>query len=240
MAQFGRLVAQAQNAAKTDLEKQRVELFREGIYDYLVQGRKQHEERLQTRAGAPPRITVPKVEAADGDLGRVDWSKAAPLGGWRTCQGDQTDRRVEGRVAHDGRYLYVELSEQLDATRLVSTGAIWDGDDWEVFFARERNASSRQIGVAPNGKHFALRHGEEGGAWTDGVQVASDTSGGDHWTVRFAFPVGTLLPRGVEPRTTFYANFYRASPGAGNLLAWSPNLKASFQDTSRLGELTLE
>jgi len=94
--------------------------------------------------------------------------------------------------------------------------------------------------VAPNGKISALRHGEEGGPWAEGVRVASDTSAKDRWTVRFAFPLADVIPGGAKPGVGLYANFYRASPSASNLLAWSPNFQASFQDTSRLGELLLQ
>mgnify|MGYP006980564298 CR=1 FL=1 len=34
--------------------------------------------------------------------------------------------------------------------------------------------------------------------------------------------------------------FYRASPGARDLLAWSPTFGGGFHNTSRLGELVLE
>jgi len=45
MAQLGKLMAQAQARAQTPEQKQRVELFRLGVWEYMVAGRKQYLER---------------------------------------------------------------------------------------------------------------------------------------------------------------------------------------------------
>jgi hypothetical protein len=45
MAQLGKLMAQAQALAQTPEQQQRVELFRLGVWEYMVAGRRQYEER---------------------------------------------------------------------------------------------------------------------------------------------------------------------------------------------------
>jgi len=256
MAEFAKLMEQAKAAAKTPIEKQRVAMWEKGQWDYMVAGRKRYVDHSKNRAQAPPQVTVPKVAPAVAvaptilsgtnsaaglprPLDRVDWSKALDLGKWGSLGGDPTDRKVASLVAHDDKYLYVQLSEDVAPDKLVSTPAVWDGDDWELFFAQQRSQSYRQFCVSPAGKIAELAHGEAADDWKSGAAVVSDTATG-RWTVRLAFPLDKLIPGGVKPGAKLYANFYRASPGANNLLAWTPTFAGGFQDTSRLAELTLE
>ncbi len=239
MAEFARLMAQAREAARTPLEKERVALFEQGIWNQMVEGRRKYLERQQRRTQAPPRVTVPAVPPAEGDPARVDWSRAADLGQWATLVGEPTTRKVEGRVAHDGHYLYVQLAEELDPATLVASPQVFDGDDWEGFFATQRGAGARQICVGPKGAHLAVARGEEKETWDSGAVVVSDTVDG-RWRVRLALPLARLVPGGAKPGEVVYAGFYRASPGARDLLAWSPTFGGGFHNTSRLGELVLE
>jgi len=55
-----------------------------------------------------------------------------------------------------------------------------------------------------------------------------------------ALPLDKLLPGGLKIGAKFYANFYRASPNATNLLAWTPNFAVGFHETSQLAEFTLK
>ena len=116
---------------------------------------------------------------------------------------------------------------------------VWDGDDFECFIAAERGGAYRQIAVSPDGRHTAAVRGDAPGDWDSGAAVASDTTGGERWAVRVALPLDRLLPGGVAPGGTFYANLYRASPGASRLLAWTPTFAQGFHDTTRLGEFVL-
>jgi hypothetical protein len=214
----------------------------------MVEGRKMYlgksalqPEINKLKAQAPPSGRVPclKGAEADGDPAKVDWTKALALGGWRTLEGYSTNRKVKALLIHDHKYLYVQLEEMLDPSKLVSDGGIWMGDDWEVFFAAQRGKPYRQIGVNPMGGHLELAHGETG-AWDSGVKVVSNAKVPDRWTVRIALPLDKLLPGGLKPGGKFYANFYRATPNLEELLAWSPNFSSSFHETSRMGELVLE
>ncbi len=247
MAELGEYMRQARRAARTDVEKQRVELFEKGVWDYMVEGRRKwadrqalEPERERLRAQAPPSARVPRVAAAAGDVDKVDWSAALILDRWFALEGYRQKRPVAAWLAHDGEYLYVQLQETgLDTAALVAAPDIWSGDDWELFFAAQRGKPYRQLGVNPAGKYAAVHCDENDGEWGSGARVTS-VALGDTWTVRVALPLTHLLPGGVKPGQAFYANLYRASPGATDLLAWSPNFTRSFHETSRLGKLTLE
>jgi len=239
MARFANLMAQARQAAQTPTEKERIANFEKGLWDYMVQGREQYVAQAGKRAQAPPKVGIPAVAAAKGDLTKVDWPQAADLGKWGKLSGEATERKLEARIAHDGQWLYLQLTEGLDPTKLVPGGQVWDGDDFEAFFALKLKDTYRQICLGPTGKHVELAHGEKSDAWDSGVVVVSDTSANDRWTVRIALPLDKLLPGGLKPGATLYANFYRASPQASDLLAWTPTFANGFQDTSRLGEFTL-
>ena len=110
---------------------------------------------------------------------------------------------------------------------------VWDGDDWEFFVAASRGAAYRQLCVAPNGASTRQVYKEDTGEWQLREKVLSDTTAPDRWTVRLALPLERLLAGPLTRGSTFYANLYRASPGATALLAWAP-VFASGSTTPRL------
>jgi len=240
MAEFGRLMSKARASAKTRTETERVALFDRGVWQYMVAGRKQYLERRAGRMRKPPRASVPRIANAGGDAAKVDWAAAAMLGPWKTAMGDDIDRQVESCIAHDGAFLYVQLTERLDPKRLVAAGDVWSGDDWEMVFARRRGRPYFHFAVSPRGATQAQRRGDKVTPWVCGARVVSDTTARDRWVVRVALPLGKLTDGGLKPGDRFYANFYRASPRASRLLAWSPPFVSSFHDLKRLGELVLE
>jgi len=240
MQALGKIMAQAQALARPGIEAERVAVFERGQWQYLLEGRKEYSAKAERRDRSLPKVTVPRVAAARGEADRVPWAKAALLDGWSSLAGEPTKRRVEGRIAHDGAFLYLQLTEWLDPASLKPGGEVWEGDDFEVFVAARRGAGSRQFAVAPDGRHLAKAYGEVAQDWDSGAKVSSDSSGHERWTVRIALPLDKLLAGGVEPGGTFYANLYRASPGAPGLLAWTPTFTPGFHDTNRLGEFVLD
>jgi hypothetical protein len=194
------------------------------------------------RAAGPPQVRLPRSpRGADGDPLKVAWDTAVPGGEWCTLLGYPTARKVDVRFAHDGKYLYLRLTEEVDPARLTNDPGIWAGDDWELFFAPQRGTKPyRQIGINPKGDHVELAYGEASGKWDSGVKVISETAG-NSWTVSLAFPLSRLLPGGVSPGQTVYANILRgADGGRGDTLAWSPNFESNFHSLDRLGEIILE
>jgi len=191
----------------------------------------------------PAKVLIPKLPAATagGDPTKVDWTHATSLAGWRQVTGAPTQHQIEARIAHDGRYLYVTLSEAVVAEELQVDDGIWSGENWELFFAKQRGEPYRQFGVNPKGVSLELPFSDTA-LPPCGVTVVSELAK-DRWTVQLAFPLDTLVPGGLQSGSVFYGNFNR-SAGSGvhyrEYLAWSPNYAESFHAPERLGELTLQ
>ncbi len=240
MAEFAALMARAEAAAVTPEEQARVNAFRRGIWEPMLAGRQRYEARLRQRAEPIRTVRVPRTADAGGDPNRVDFAALAPLPGWGSLSGEPTTRRLELRAAHDGRFLYLQMTEWTETRDLVPGPQVWDGDDWEFFAAAQRNAACRQLCVAPDGRTFRAAHKGNTPVWDPGEKAISDTAAADRWTVRLALPLDRLLPVPLTGGSSFYANVYRASPGASRLLAWAPTFGSGFHETDRLPEWTLE
>ena len=155
-------------------------------------------------------------------------------------RGEATERQVQARMAHDGTYLYLQLQEQaINPAKLVLGDSItvWNEDEWEVFFARERGPRLRQMGLNAAGVHFDLSYGEDSSQWDSGVVLHSDVSAPDRWTVRMALPLSQLVSGGAKPGDTLYFNAIRATQMVRSL-AWSPTY-GGFREPTRLGEIQL-
>ena len=191
----------------------------------------------------PARALVPRLPdaAAGGDPAKVDWSKAAPLSGWRRVEGNPTKHTIEALIAHDGHHLYVRLSEPVKTADLQSDDGIWGGDDWEGFVGKQRDKPYRQIGVNPEGTHLEVAVGASLSPCA--AKIVSDTSQKDRWTVLMALPLDTVVPGGLTSGSAFYGNFCRQTGGPGQyreLLSWTPHYQAGFHVPERFGELTLQ
>ncbi|MHB8997588.1 MAG: DUF4838 domain-containing protein [Armatimonadota bacterium] len=238
VAQLQKLMDQAKAAAKTPEEQQRVALFEKGIWLPISEGPKKYEAH-QTAQQAPLRtLAVPRVPEASGDAAKVDWSQLKDLGGWGGLRGDPTSLKFETRMAHDGKFVYLQLVQLVDPKTLRNGSEVHNGDDWELFFAAERGGSYRQICVAPNGKTYEAGY-KPAAEWKSGVVVSSDTSKTDRWTTNLCFPIANLTPKAAAEKK-FYGNFYRNGSGAAALLAWSPPHASSFHETARMVEFDLK
>jgi len=184
--------------------------------------------------------------APGGDPNAVDWAQtpqSAILGNWGTLDGKPTGRRLEGRLLHDGSYLYVQLQEIMDTSKLVIHGDdnIWNEDRWEFFVRGEQGKGCRQIGVNAKGAHKELTCGDDGkkeSEWQSGVRVVS-VGNPDCWMVRMAFPLKNLLPSGVAPGQTIYANIFRSSGDNMENLSWNPTFTDAFYAPSQMGSVKL-
>lgn len=232
-----KLMDRARASARTDLEKERVALFEQGIWQPIIEGREKYLRHQETRRQPLAAATIPAVAKAGGYPAKVAWDKALDLKGWVTLTGDPTDRKLQTLAAHDGQYLYLQMTEWLNPKTLRVGPSVWDGDDWELFFAPKRGGGYRQLCVGPTGKIFEHEKDPESAPWQSGVVVLSEREGPDRWTVKLALPLERLAPGATEGKV--FANFYRGTPGAGGLLAWTPTYAQGFSDTARLAELTL-
>jgi hypothetical protein len=239
MRELGRYMQLAEWAAQTDLEKRRVALFDEGIYQYMVKGRATYVAKAGLRQSTLQNATCPRVPSAGGDPKRVAWDKAAKLTGWRELQGGETTREVLGRLAHDGQFLYLMLEEKLDTKKLVfHEDHVWDEDEWEIFLGDGRAQPYHQMGINARGVHADLIH-QPGGMedWTSGARIVADISAPDRWVTYVALPLKTATPKGLEPGRTLYLNIVR-STDMTNALAWIPTF-GGFHAADRFGEVRL-
>ena len=248
MEELGLYMARAKALARTEAEKLRVRLFEEGIWQYMLEGRRNRAEREalrpeveKLRAAGPASAVVPQLPEAVEDVQQVDWSTAVHLRDWRRIDGYPTSRRPEAWLVHDGQCLYVRFAEPVQPSGLVNDPGIWAGDDWELFFARHRAKPYRQIGINPKGtfKDFGLGDGKP--MSSSGARVTSDTTRADRWVVTVVLPLSRLLPGGVSSGDIFFAGFFRATGGTPReLLGWTPTFSGRFHAPERFGQLRLE
>ena len=194
-----------------------------------------------------PELKVAKLkENIDGNLSKVNWSQATLIRKWKELStgAELPERKVTGHLAHDNRFLYVQLVEETDTSKLKPELSV--GDNWELFFSTGRGKTPyNQQAVNLKGEHtdYAWQETPESGGkpadWESAATVKSEADG-KIWKVSLAFPLDRLVPDGVKPGQKLYANFYRSTPLPGKHLAWSPTFEPTFHLPDRMGELLLE
>ena len=242
MAELGTLMTQAHKMATSDAEKARVQLFDKQVWEYMTVGREMYRVR---KAAAMPSVRAPKLTPAEGDPDKVDWGRAAVLRDWYEQEGRPAEKKLEGRLAHDGSWFYMQLVEWIDPKTLkIDRASVWSGDDWEIFFAKQRAKPYRQLGLGPAGTSQGLRHGEVAGKrmaeWDSRAVVRSDISAPDRWTTRLALPLATLVPGGAVSGDRLHMNIVRIwwVHNRGHQVVWSP--LSGVHQPDRFAEVTLE
>ncbi len=242
------LLNRARMRVKTNEEKQRLRLFELSVWSYMAEGRR----RAVARKTAPmPALTAPRVPVAAGDPSKVNLDTAAPLDGPWYDRGQDVPaaRKLSGRIAHDGKFLYLELTDCCDPGKLITSATVFPCDDWEVFIAKQRALPYRQYAVGPTGIVAALSHGEVNWRMNvrmedHGIKTVSDTSSPDRWVTRMAVPLGSVVAGGVLPGEKLYLNVIRVS--SPSLKGGSPlgiDTWVSFctvHEVDRLAEITLQ
>ena len=248
MARFERLLNEARTLATSEWEKRNIELFELSTWSYMQAGRNKFVERQK----APiPSVKAPRLPDASGVINYVQWEKAASLSEpWFDRGGAEPSvRKLEGRVAHDGKYLYLELTDHCDTSKLVSSAMVFPYDDWEIFIAAQRAVPYRQYAVSPSGLIVALAHGEINFRMNvpiedHGVKAVSDTSDPHKWVTRMAIPLQQAIPGGVKPGEKAFINILRvtgpALTGTGSLGIDSWVSYCTVHEVDRLAEVTLE
>ncbi|MDD5707266.1 MAG: DUF4838 domain-containing protein [Kiritimatiellae bacterium] len=247
MARWAGYMEEAEAAARTDTEKARVQLFAKAQWEPMVAAKRLYDNKSQYQSevealkkSPPPSARIPRLaEPANGDLDKVDWNRGENLKLLRDIYGyPAPDRHADVTILHDGQHLYLRLQERTDTKKLRSEPNIFFADDWEIFWAAQRDKPYRQVGVNPQGAFQAIPYGE-GPAWDSGIKVVSDIVP-DLWTTRLCLPLANVLPDGLRSGQTLYFNAIRASFGAGSALAHSPHFDKAFHVPARLAELKVE
>lgn len=244
MARWEALMSKAKTLAKTPAEKERLKLFEAGVWKPMQNAATRYRQtgpQLE-RIKAQPllKIAVPAVADAAGDGSRVKWDQALSTGRWSEMTGLPSNIDVDMKLAHDQRFLYIQLRDARHGNTLVSNPDIFSGDDWELFLAGARAKPYRQVAINPAGDKKALHWNNDGVStlWSIDVKLQSVVTA-QGWTARLALPLDQLLPGGVQRGQAFFLNAYRSTPNT-TALAWNPNFNPGFHDLSRMAEVTLD
>ena len=214
-AELERLMAAAEDEADTPQAVLLTAAWRRAVFNYMKKGR----DIYLVRSAAPsPKLVAARVASAGGDSAKVDWTKPAPFRSklfWRGGT-NETPFAAQTRVAHDGEWLYVELTEFLDAKKLHNAANIVAFDETELQLARQEDIPYREWFSSPDGRVNAASFmemnmrwcvmSEEHGHPKFGARYTSDTSKGDRWTMRWALPLKAMLDKPVNPGETIYMN----------------------------------
>lgn len=279
MDRWKSLVAEAVKLANTDLEKKRVEKFVSAVWQPMFEGFTSYQrmvvnvpKREFLKKQKLPQLRVPRIPDAGGDFERVDWTKGSRIehkapgvsGSWHLADGFPTNRQIDGRAVHDGKFFYVRLSEQgIEPSGLDRSGDIEKDDTWEIYFAKDRGREKpfRRFWVNADGKFMSKAYFEKDAqkktAWESAAKVKSEVTK-DSWTVYLAFPLDKILEGGMLPQKKYYVNFVRAgnrkqAADEDPIVTWSPTffenkrfprdvhmMPWAVWDTRDLGEMILE
>ena len=220
MAELDRALKDAEAAAKNDFERGTVRLVRLGVWDYMKAG----FDEYQMRSASPmPTWTAKRVPAgAAGEPDKVDWSGVKPLNVSYYERGSDNKQpfACEMRLGHDGSYLYVELVEHVDPSKLENASRIMPCDTWEFLMAADRAQPYRYYITGPDGRFCCLSYGEinwrqmvpaeESGDLTFKAKAKNDfTSFKDRWIARYSFPLDWAASTPLKPGETLYMNVTR-------------------------------
>ena len=258
MAKLAGYMEEAKKLAGMPDEKARVRLFELGQWDWMKLGSETYVERM--RAPMPEWKAV-RVAAADGDIAKVDWGALPRVRAPIYDRGTATERAdlitFETSLAHDGKWLYLELVQKRDLSKLEISGEICPYDDWELYVARQRaqpyrcyfaDAADRLLG-ASWGEVNWRQNVESQESCKDRAYFARTKSivdkANNRWVQRFAFPLDRFLDGPVRPGETFYLNPVAVlNPRIGkcdsHLFVFTPVSHATVHTIDRSASVTLE
>lgn len=230
------LMAEAKRLATAEPFRARVELLDKGICQYIL--REIDEEA--TRRPCMQQESVPILSArASGDATSVDWGRAATLLMYDGVKPTGFMTNTTLQAAHDGKFLYLRYSERCDTSRLSGTRlGMWVDDEIEVFFAREKCAPFRQIGLRTDGKtEFVNGITGDNYATIPFSGKSSVDMRKDCWTAYLAVPLKDVVAGGVKSGDTFAFNLFRMFERHA-LGCWVPTF-SGIKVFERMGELHL-
>jgi len=255
MDELASLMAKAEAAAVTPVEKRRVAVWKCGVWDFMKSGFDSYQQRQSV---PKPAWTAKRIASADGDPAKVEWSKLPeePISFYNSNSETKAKPTGTVRLAHDGTWFYLELMQRCDSAKLVVSPQIFCVDTWEFFIAGQETLPYRHYYSGPDGRINAMSNGEvnwrqnvpstESGPAAYGAKCVSDRSQGDRWIQRFAFRLDNTIERPLKPGDAFYANFIRVTsdrcgcknPGDSAVQTVVPC--STVHTTDRLGRISLE
>ena len=209
------LVAKAEAAPKSELERKRLELWLQGNWEYMTKGAKKVFDRM-----ALPQLSygAHRVPDAGGDLAKVDW-RAIPAERPQTYFGGGSEKApspVTLRLANDATHFYLEFAfGGVKTSDLICSRSIFPFDEMEIYCMNTQERPYRQYASSSDGRIRGASFGEVNWRWNVPseesckspsffAKVESDVSSPDTWVQRFAFPLDNLASKPLKPGETFY------------------------------------
>lgn len=196
MQEFEKLVNQAEKelADAPGIWKKRFAMFKFGTWDYMKEGRGKYEKSKVAKASASIGIECPIVPAplSTPDLGKIDWRDSQGFGGfngWLKDSGDISLRKINSRLMHDGKTLYLNFTENALERKPAA------GDTWELLMKDVQAKASYKLFIDAAGKITGQLVGDEGvpQEWSDhGAKVLSQTSDSS-WELLLSLPLPEKL-----------------------------------------------
>ena len=252
MDELAGIMAKAEAAAETPAEMRRLVVWRMGVWDFMKGGR---ETYVRRQSVPKPEWQARRISAQGGDPAKVDWPAIpqSPLALYNVNSDKPVScSRSALRIAHDGEWLYLELTQHCDTSLLVVSPQIVCFDTWELFMAGQEALPYRHYYSGPDGRMKATSNGEvnwrqgvpatESGPEAYGARCVSDRSVPGEWRQRFAFRLDNLIDRPLKPGDAFYANFVRVVGGklrGGDSYIQTAVPCTTVHETDRLARITL-
>lgn len=236
MAQLGVWMEEALKLAVEEPYKSRVRLFRKGVWQYMVKGKKLCQEEEVLKVPSMQQCTVPWVEHIAEDREKIDWSRAAALRMYGGLRAEElpADRDLQVSVMHDGKYFYLRLQENnVDIAKKRSQKDLEVYNEWEVHMGAARSVPYHYIGLGALGNYNGLNmDGVVVESWDVQGEIWTD-SGKDNWSIYWRAPLDGIIDGGIKPGETFYGNIIKSSRGQA-VGIWVPTF-GGFHTPARFG-----
>jgi hypothetical protein len=245
MEKMDKFLKEAERMAKTKKDKTNILLFKESIWSYMKAGFAQYQEILKSSI---PVIYGVKIKNINGDLSKVDWKKGYKIKDFYEGGSDKKSlQNLEAMVLYDNNYLYLELIDSCNTSKLSSSAVIFPYDDWELWIAKHRgDLAYRHIAINPRGQIVVLS--KEINSKSDiniqnsGIKKISEIEK-NKWITKIAIPFKKMFTGGVKKGHNIYLNITRIeSPAISDKNGIDILTFPSFTDlhqTNRLAELKL-
>lgn len=234
MKRWGKMLDEAERIADSPQVKKRLSLFRSGVWKYMLTGKKACDKTLPVRqATAGKKIRVPFISDKS-------WKNAAAFGEFYTFDGRIPGYKVNGKMKHDGKNLYIRMTADGPGScfPLPARPPFFYNDGWWLYFAKQRSRPYHQLLINPDGTFTARAHIYAVQPWQikPEIKVAYDKT--VRRSIEIVLPFKDLTPGGARPGEKIYFNIIRGNPDV--ISAWIPTFTAGRDTPSRFGVMELE
>ena len=144
------------------------------------------------------------------------------------------NRKTTASAKYENGILYMRLADNMPTAGFKSGNQVFDGDDWEVFLANNRDGDYVQILVNPKGKFESIHCANKRKRYFNlkGLKVKSTVK--EHsWVVELEIPVAELPVKDIK-----CGNIIRGTVTSGTV--WCPTFERLFGIPKYFGNLILK